>query len=137
MTNVFNFGRFFSTRKYTKDHEWITVDGSEGTVGITDYAQNALGDVVYVELPEVGRKIKRKETVVAVESVKAASDVYSPIGGTVTSINETLTKDPSLVNKSPMDQAWMFKLKISDPSEINDLLDENQYNSHCEAEKAH
>jgi len=126
--------RFASKLKYTKDHEWIKVENNIGTVGITDFAQNALGEVVYVDLPDVGRKVQKKETVIAVESVKAASDVYAPVSGEVSAVNESLSKEPGLVNKSPFGDGWMLKLKLSNTKELDELLDEAAYKKHCEVE---
>jgi len=120
-------GRLASTLKFTREHEYVKFENGVGTVGISDYAQNALGDVVYVDLPEKGRTFKQKDTVVAVESVKAASDVYAPVSGQVVEVNDALTSEPSLVNKSPLDKGWMFKLKLSNAKELDSLLDEKAY----------
>ena len=112
---------------FTKDHEWIKVDGGIGTVGITDYAQHALGDVVFVEVPEAGRKVAKGGDAAVVESVKAASEVYSPVSGTVTEGNAELADQPALVNESPEDQAWFFKIELSNPSELDELMDRAAY----------
>jgi glycine cleavage system H protein len=113
--------------KFTKDHEWVHIDGDIATVGITDYAQQQLGDVVFVELPDVGRVLERSKDAAVVESVKAASEVYAPIDGTVTEVNPALTDDPATVNTDPHVAGWFFKMKIADPAQLDALLDENQY----------
>jgi len=116
------------TTKYTEDHEWIRVEGDIATVGITVHAQDALGDVVFVDLPEVGKTFEQKEVAGVVESVKAAADVYMPISGEVTEVNENLRDDPSLANSDPLGAGWFFKVKLSDPKQIDALLDETAYN---------
>ena len=116
-----------STIRYTKDHEWIRVDGKEATIGITDFAQEQLGDVVFVELPEKGRQIEQGEEAGVVESVKAASEVYAPASGEVTAINPTLEGDPAKVNRDPMGEGWFFKVKLSNPAEVDALMDEAAY----------
>jgi len=127
--------RKFSTGlKFTKEHEWIRVDKDIGTVGISDFAQKALGDVVFVDLPAVGTKFSKKETIVAVESVKAANDVYAPVSGTVTEVNKSLSETPALVNESAYEKGWMIKLKLSNPTELSQLLNELDYKKHCESE---
>lgn len=115
---------------FTKDHEWIKVEGSTGTVGITDYAQQALGDIVYVEVPEKGRKLTLGADAAVVESVKAASEVYSPVSGTVTAGNEVLSGQPGLVNESPEDQGWFFTLELSNPAELDGLMDRPAYDEY-------
>ena len=115
------------TVRYTRDHEYIRVEGDTGTVGITDYAQEQLGDVVYVELPEVGREVKKGESAATVESVKAASDVYSPVSGIVTDTNTSLDESPQTVNDVPEAGGWFFKLTLTNPSEFDALLDEESY----------
>ncbi|WP_372656555.1 glycine cleavage system protein GcvH [Hydrogenophaga sp.] len=115
------------TTKYTEDHEWIRVDGGVATVGITPHAQDALGDVVFVDLPEVGKSFAQKEVAGVVESVKAAADVYMPISGEVVEVNEALRNDPSLANSDPLDTGWFFKVKLSDASQLDALLDETTY----------
>ncbi|MCM3562099.1 glycine cleavage system protein GcvH [Hydrogenophaga intermedia] len=117
------------TTKYTEDHEWITVEGDVATVGITHHAQDALGDVVFVELPEVGRAFAQKDVAGVVESVKAAADVYMPVSGTVTEVNEGLRADPSLANSDPLGAGWFFKVKLSDPAQLNALLDKTAYDA--------
>jgi glycine cleavage system H protein len=116
------------TVKYTPDHEWIKLEGgAPATVGITVHAQDALGDVVYVDLPEVGRSYTKGEVAGVVESVKAAADVFMPITGEVTEVNEALRGDPSLANSDPLGQGWFFKVKATDASELEGLMDETAY----------
>jgi glycine cleavage system H protein len=115
------------TRYYTQEHEWIDVDGSTATVGITDYAQGQLGDVVFVEVPAAGAVVVKGGAAAVVESVKAASDVYSPVSGTVTAANEALAEDPALVNTAPEGDGWFFKMTLSDPGELEGLMDEAAY----------
>jgi len=116
------------TVKYTQEHEWIRTDGADiAIVGITVHAQDALGDVVFVELPEVGRSYSKGETAGVVESVKAAADVYMPVTGEVTEVNEELRADPSLANSDPLGKGWFFKVKLANPSELDGLMDETAY----------
>ena len=117
---------------YTKDHEWVKVDGDTATVGITRYAAEQLGDVVYVELPETGRTVKKGEGAAVVESVKAASDVYSPVSGEVTETNEGLGDNPQTVNEAPEAGGWFMKLRLSDRSELDALLDEEGYRDYID-----
>jgi glycine cleavage system H protein len=112
---------------YTKDHEWISVEGDQATVGITEHAQEQLGDLVFVDLPQKGRNLAKGEEAVVVESVKAASDVYAPVSGEVTDVNAELTGDPALVNRSAEGEGWLFKLKIVDQNEFADLMDRDAY----------
>ena len=114
--------------KYTEDHEWINVQGDTAVVGITHHAQDALGDVVFVDLPEVGKTFAQKDVAGVVESVKAAADVYMPVSGEITEVNEDLRNDPSLANSDPLGQGWFFKVKLANPSEVDALLDETAYN---------
>ncbi|MFQ3594977.1 MAG: glycine cleavage system protein GcvH [Sphingomonadaceae bacterium] len=114
-------------RLYTKDHEWLDVSGETATVGITDYAQGQLGDIVFVELPEPGRVVTKGGEAAVVESVKAASDVYAPVSGTVTEANQALADDPGLVNSGPEGEGWFFRMTLSDPSELEGLMDEAAY----------
>ena len=116
--------------RYTKDHEWIRLDGDVAVVGITTYAQSQLGDVVFVDLPKVGRALKKAEAAAVVESVKAASDVYAPISGEVVEVNEAITAEPALVNSDAAGKAWFFKMKIADKSELGGLMDEAAYKAH-------
>lgn len=118
-----------SDLKYSKEHEWVKTEGDISVVGITDFAQSELGDVVYIELPKVGDKVTQFQTFGVVESVKAASDLYSPISGEVTAVNGKLLNEPEMVNKSPYGDAWMLKVKMSDPKEIESLLTADQYDS--------
>ncbi|MES2978506.1 MAG: glycine cleavage system protein GcvH [Pseudomonadota bacterium] len=113
--------------KYTEDHEWLKLDGDTATVGITKHAQDALGDVVFVDLPAVGTTFAQKETAGVVESVKAAADVYMPVSGEVTEVNEALRDDPSLANSDPLGAGWFFKVKLSDKSQLDALMDETSY----------
>ena len=117
------------TIKYTEDHEWLKIDGDIATVGITVHAQDALGDVVFVDLPEVGALFAQKETAGVVESVKAAADVYMPVGGEVLEVNETLRADPSLANSDPLGAGWFFKVRMSDASQLDALMDETSYST--------
>ena len=119
-----------TTTLYTADHEWLRIEGDVATIGVTDYAQSQLGDVVFVELPKVGRTLKKAEAAAVVESVKAASDVYAPISGEVVEINSELAGEPALVNSDAAGKAWFFKLKISDKSELEGLMDEAAYQKH-------
>ncbi len=116
-----------ATTYYTKDHEWIAVDGATATVGITEHAQEQLGDLVFVELPEKGRKLRQGEEAVVVESVKAASDVYAPVSGEVTATNGELAGDPAMVNRSAEGDGWLFRMTLSDPSELSGLMDHAAY----------
>ncbi|MEM7300576.1 MAG: glycine cleavage system protein GcvH [Pseudomonadota bacterium] len=117
---------------YTKEHEWIAIDGNEATVGITDFAQSELGDLVFVELPEVGADLSKEDDAVVVESVKAASDVYAPASGTVTAINDRLEGEPALVNAGAEGDGWLFKMTLSDPSELDDALSADDYKKFVE-----
>ena len=114
---------------FTSEHEWIKVEGDVGTVGITDHAQGALGDVVFVELPDVGKKVAKGGDAAVVESVKAASDVYSPVSGEVVEANGSIVDQPALVNESPEDGAWFFKVKLSNTAELDGLMDRAAYES--------
>ncbi len=118
--------------KYTEDHEWIKVDGDTGTVGISPYAAGQLGDVVYVELPEIGKEVAKGDEAAVVESVKAASEVYAPVGGEVTEVNGVLEDAPETVNASADDKGWFLKMKIADASELDSLMDEAAYKTYCD-----
>ena len=118
------------TTLFTSDHEWLRIEGDVATIGVTDYAQTQLGDVVFVDLPKVGRVVKKAEAAAVVESVKAASDVYAPISGEVLEVNEALGADPSLVNSDPTAGAWFFKIRIADKKELDGLMDEAAYKAH-------
>jgi glycine cleavage system H protein len=113
--------------KYAKSHEWVRVNGDIATVGITDHAQHELTDVVFVELPELGRKVKAGEACAVVESVKTASDIYSPVSGEITEVNQEVVDDPALVNNEPYESGWFYRLKLSNPAELNALLGPEQY----------
>jgi len=117
---------------YTEDHEWIAVDGDTGIVGISDYAAKALGDVVFVELPDIGLELDKGDEAAVVESVKAASEVYCPIGGEVTEVNAALEDEPAKVNEDPQGDGWFLKIKISDADELEGLMDEAAYKTYCE-----
>jgi len=116
-----------SEKKYSKDHEWIEVNGDKATIGITDHAQESLGDIVFVDLPEINKAVKAGDEVSIIESVKAASDIYSPIDGEIIEINQNLTNDAALINQSAEASGWIFKLKISNQSQLNDLMTLVQY----------
>jgi glycine cleavage system H protein len=116
-----------SDLKYAKSHEWVRVSGETATIGISDHAQHELTDVVFVELPEVGRKVKASESCAVVESVKTASDIYSPVSGEVTEANKVIVDNPALVNNEPYSGGWFFKVKLSNPSEVNSLLTPEAY----------
>jgi glycine cleavage system H protein len=121
-------------RRYTKDHEWVRVQGERGTIGITDYAQNQLGDVVFLELPEVGRKLQAGEVFGTVESVKAVSEMFAPLSGEVVEVNSALTDKPETLNQDPHGAAWMLVLKITDASALKDLMDAAGYQAFVERE---
>ena len=112
---------------FTREHEWIRVDGDTATVGISDHAQQALGDIVFAEVPAAGRQVQKGEEAAVVESVKAASDVYAPVSGEVVEGNDALADDPALVNRDPEGEGWFFKLKLADPGELDGLMDEAAY----------
>jgi glycine cleavage system H protein len=116
-----------SALRYTRDHEWVRVDGDLAVVGITDYAQSQLGDVVYVELPEIGRRVEQGKEAAVVESVKAASEVYAPVSGEVVEVNEALATDPARVNADPIGEGWFIKLRLDDPKQLDALMDEEAY----------
>lgn len=115
------------TTYFTKEHEWIRVEGDTATVGISNHAQEALGDIVFAEVPEAGRTVGKGQEVAVVESVKAASDVYAPVSGEVIEGNQAVADDPALINKDPEGEGWFFKLKLSDPAELGGLMDEAAY----------
>ncbi len=122
-----------SELRYTNEHEWIRVDGDVGTVGISDYAQGQLGDVVYVELPAVGKQVTKGGDAAVVESVKAASEVYAPVNGRVTEVNAALAENPGLVNSSPLDAGWFFKMRVANKSELAALMDVAAYQKFVES----
>lgn len=117
---------------FTEDHEWISVEGETGIVGISAYAAKALGDVVFVELPELGREMAKGDEAAVVESVKAASEVYAPIGGEVTAVNEALEDEPAKVNEDPNGEGWFLKIKIADADELSSLMDADAYKTYCD-----
>jgi glycine cleavage system H protein len=119
---------------YTREHEWVRVDGDSATVGITDFAQGQLGDIVYVELPKAGRKVTKGGEAATVESVKAASDVYSPVSGDLVEANQALSDDPSLANSDPEGKGWFFRLTLSDRGELDGLMDADSYKSFCDGQ---
>lgn len=121
--------------KYTKEHEWVKVEGNIATVGITDYAQDSLGDVVYVELPQEGATVTKHEPFGVVESVKAVSDLYAPLSGSVTEVNDAIVDSPEAINEDPYGDAWMIKVEISSASELGDLLNADEYQKFIEEEK--
>jgi glycine cleavage system H protein len=120
--------------RYTKDHEWVRMDGDAAVVGISDHAQNALGDVVFVDLPEVGREVAAHEAIAVVESVKAASDIYAPISGRISEVNSALAENPGLVNSDPTGEGWFLKIEPKDPAEIGALMDEAAYHAFLESQ---
>lgn len=113
--------------KYTKDHEWLSLEGDTGTIGITDYAQSELGDVVFIELPSVGKEVKQGDIFGTIEAVKAVSDLFSPITGVIVEVNSKLESEPELVNSDPYKDGWMVKIKLSNPAEVETLLDNESY----------
>ena len=123
-----------STTKFSEDHEWISIDDGVATIGITNHAQEQLGDIVFVELPDVGRTLAKGDDAAVVESVKAASEVYAPLSGEVTEVNETLPDSPDLVNSDPEGKAWFYKMTIGDNAELDSLMDEAAYKALVEAE---
>ena len=124
-----------SALRYTKDHEWVRVEGDLAVVGITDYAQSQLGDVVYVELPEIGRRVEQGKEAAVVESVKAASEVYAPVSGEVVEVNEALAADPARVNADPIGEGWFIKLRLDDPKQLDSLMDEEAYKRFVEEDQ--
>jgi glycine cleavage system H protein len=122
------------TYRYTKQHEWVHVESDQGTVGITDHAQHELGDIVFVDLPKIGTSVSKEETFGSVESVKAVSDIYSPVSGEVVAVNNLLAKNPEKLNEDPHGEAWLIKVKLARPDEINDLLSAPDYEKYIGAE---
>ena len=116
-----------SEKKYTKEHEWVEVEGDTATVGITNHAQESLGDIVFIDLPTVGKEVKSNEELCVIESVKAASDIYAPIDGEVIEINNNLNDDASIVNQDPEKDGWIFKMKMADPNQYNNLMTLEEY----------
>jgi glycine cleavage system H protein len=120
--------------RFTTDHEWIRLEGELAVIGITDYAQSQLGDVVYVELPEIGRQVEKGKEAAVVESVKAASEVYAPVSGEVAEVNDAIAADPAKVNADPMGEGWFIKLRLADPKELDGLMDEAAYQRFVEGQ---
>jgi glycine cleavage system H protein len=120
--------------RYSKEHEWIAVDGGRARIGITDYAQDALGDIVYVQLPEVGAQVATMAPCAEVESTKSVSDIYAPVAGTIVEVNTSLNDSPELINQEPYGVGWIFDLELSDPSEVDAMLDAGAYRSLVESE---
>ncbi len=116
-----------SKLKYLESHEWISAEGSKGVVGISDHAQREISDVVFIELPKVGRVVKQKESCMVIESVKAAFDIYSPVSGTITKVNDKVASDPGVVNQSAYGDGWLFEIELSNPAELANLLDAKKY----------
>jgi len=114
-------------KKYTEDHEWVLIDGETATVGITDHAQESLGDIVFIDLPRVGKTVKAKEEICVIESVKAASDIYSPVDGDILEVNDHLSNDASLINQNAESKGWIFKIKMSNLDQLNNLMSKDQY----------
>jgi glycine cleavage system H protein len=123
-----------SEKRYTEDHEWVMVSGGEATVGISDHAQEQLGDIVFVELPEVGKTLSKGKEAAVVESVKAASEIYAPADGEVTAVNEALNDEPGKVNSDPEGDGWFFKMKLSDPSQVEKLMDAAAYKAFADGQ---
>ncbi len=121
--------------KYSKEHEWVLVEGKTATIGITEYAQEELGDIVYVELPEVGEKVVKDDPFGAVESVKAVSDVFAPVGGAVLEVNDTLPDSPETINDDPYGDGWMIKVEMSDMDDLKDLMSADEYTEYIEQQK--
>jgi len=121
--------------KYSKEHEWVATEDSVATIGITDYAQDQLGEVVYIELPAVGDKVSKDDPFGVVESVKAVSDIYAPVSGTVTEVNQELVESPEIVNEDPYGDGWLIKIRIADLVELDDLMDSEEYQEMVAAEK--
>ncbi|EFA12932.2 glycine cleavage system H protein, mitochondrial isoform X2 [Tribolium castaneum] len=133
--SIFTTPSFWAERLYTDKHEWVEVDGKTGKVGISQYAQEALGDVVYAQLPDVDTVLKQKDECGALESVKAASEVYSPISGKVVEKNTSVEETPSLINSSCYDKGWLFKIELSDTGELKSLMTETQYNEYLKTQE--
>ncbi len=113
--------------KYTKTHEWVHVEGEIAVIGVSEHAQSEMGDIVFVELPKLGQNLEKEKPCAVIESVKSAFDVYSPLSGEVTEVNENLNSDPALINSSPLENGWIFKVKISNPDELNELMNLEKY----------
>jgi glycine cleavage system H protein len=118
---------------YTKEHEWINIEGDEAVVGISDYAQESLGDITFVELPNIGDEVEQFEEFVSIESVKAASDIFSPMSGEITAVNDNLNEEPGLINKSPYEKGWIARVRLSDPDEKSNLMTAEEYLKYLES----
>jgi glycine cleavage system H protein len=123
--------------RFTKTHEWVRLDGSLATIGLSDHAQSELGDITYLELPEVGDSVSQSEPLGVVESVKAASDIYSPVGGEVVERNEDAIESPEIVNQSPYDRAWLIRVRVEDPAQVESLMGPEEYDAFAETATAH
>ena len=121
-----------SDKKYTKDHEWILLEESVATIGISNHAQESLGDIVFIELPKIGKTIKAKQEICVIESVKAASDIYSPIDGEIIEVNKELEKDATIINQDAENKGWIFKIKVTETNQLNDLMNAEDYNKFLE-----
>ncbi|OUW95326.1 MAG: glycine cleavage system protein H [Pelagibacteraceae bacterium TMED237] len=121
-----------SDKKYTKDHEWITIENGVATVGISNHAQESLGDIVFIELPTIGKSVNAKDEICVIESVKAASDIYAPIDGVILEINNNLESDAAIINKDAENSGWIFKMKVSNPIQYDELMSEDDYNKFLE-----
>ena len=122
-------------KKYTKDHEWVLIDENTATIGISNHAQESLGDIVFIDLPEVGKNVKCKDEICVIESVKAASDIYAPLDGEILEVNTKLNDDASIINQDAEDSGWIFKIKISDTNQINEFLSNKEYKNFLAEEK--
>ena len=121
--------------KYSKEHEWVATEDSVATIGVTDYAQDQLGEIVYIELPSVGDKVSKDDPFGVIESVKAVSDIFAPVSGTVTEVNQELAESPEMINEDPYGDGWLIKIRISDSAELDDLMDNDEYHETIAAEK--
>lgn len=121
--------------KYSKEHEWVATEDSVATIGVTDYAQDQLGEIVYIELPSVGDKVSKDDPFGVIESVKAVSDIFAPVSGTVTEVNQELAESPEMINEDPYGDGWLIKIRISDSAELDDLMDNDEYHEIIAAEK--
>ncbi len=121
-----------SGEKYTKDHEWVRADGATAAIGISNHAQEQLGDIVFIELPEAGAEVEKGAQVAVIESVKAASEIYAPVAGAVTEVNDKLADEPSLINQSPTGDGWFFKMSLAEPGQLDELMDEAAYSAYLE-----
>jgi glycine cleavage system H protein len=126
-----------STTRFTKDHEWVRLEGDVAVIGITDYAQSQLGDVVYVELPEIGRRVEHGKETAVVESAKAASEVYAPVSGEVVAVNDAIVEDPAKVNADAMGEGWFIKIRLADPKELDALMDDQAYQAFVAEQEQH